>query len=710
MNDHRRNLIRLALACLILLGLAIRIPHLADPPLDFHPTRQYRSALLARGYVVSHLAGFSATERRAAELSARLAPIEPPVFERVAAIAYRASGREALWIPRLIGVIFWMAGAVAIWWLVAPAAGWLAGLASVGVFLFVPFGVPASQAFQPDGLLTALIAAALASMMQHNRTPSRRAGLLALVLAAAAVFIKPMALFFLVPAELACRTRRHGWVKGLVRSTAWTLVVTVPAAGWYVYVSLTAPSVFQDRFFPQLLARAVFWTDWLQLLHRVVTWPLLVLALMGVVLSSRPMRRPLAAAWGGYVVFGLLFTHHIHTHDYYSLPLLVLVAWALGALVARVGGLGSARVSRFAVAGVLLVMVASILWGWHTRYYRSGPEPAEWAARFERIGRLVHHSARVISLDGNYGAPLSYHGRLVASNLPLSIDRAVDALAGRGTAAAETRFASLGGDYFVCTLQAELDAQPDLRALLDQRFRVIDRDGTPDRWQYVVYDLRGTRVSVTPDRISAFARMGDGAHPVQRVDLWAEGGTRWRIVVARPDLLDVAPLQGVGPAAISIAARPLATDVDANVDVLVSREGDEDASASLKVRVRSVRAGAPAAPFGFVDAPADPVVLGGDPLVFQGWALDQLCLRRVWAEYRDRSGAVTTLGDAVRGGMRPDVAAAYPDASDLFHSAWALTLPADLLRRRPLPGVLHVYAENADGRRAEIGTRRIIQN
>jgi hypothetical protein len=707
MNDNRRNLIRLALACLILLGLAIRVPHLADPPLG---TRLYRSALLARGYAVAHLPGFSAAERRAAEISAsRLAPIEPPVFERVAAIVYRVSGREALWIPRLIGVIFWLGGALAIWWLVAPTAGRLAGLAGVGVFLFLPFAVTFSQSFQPDGLLTALTAAAIAAMMRHNRKPGRWSGPPALALAAGAVFIKPMALFFVVPVELACATRRHGWAKGLVRSIVWTLAVLVPAAAWYVYVAFAAPSVFEDRFFPQLLVRAVFWTDWLRMLHRVVTLPLLVLALMGVILSRGPMRRPLAAAWGGYLVFGLLFTHHIHTHDYYSLPLLVLVAWALGALVARVAELRPAKMSRLPVAAVIAVMVASILWGWQTRYYRSGPESAQWTARFERIGRVVRHSASVISLDGNYGAPLSYHGRLVASNLPLSIDRAVDALAGRGTTVtAETRRASLGGDYFVCTLQPELDAQPDLRALLDQRFRVIDRDGTPDRWQYVVYDLRHTQVSVTPDRLSAFARMGDGAHPVQRVDLWAEGGTRWRIVVARPDLLDVAPLQGVGPAAISIAARPPATDVDANVDVLVSREGDEDASASLKVRVRSVRAGAPAGPFGFVDTPADPAVLGRDPLLFQGWALDHLCVRRVWVECRDRSGAVTTLGDAVRDGMRPDVAAAYPDASDVFHSAWALTLSADLLRRRPLPVVLHFYAENADGWRAEIGTRRII--
>jgi hypothetical protein len=217
-----------------------------------------------------------------------------------------------------------------------------------------------------------------------------------------------------------------------------------------------------------------------------------------------------------------------------------------------------------------------------------------------------------------------------------------------------------------------------------------------------------SQVSVAPDRISAFARIADGARPVQKVDLRAVRDARWRLTVARPDLLEVVPLEGVGPAAISVAARPLTGDVDANVEVRVYRDGERDASASLKVRVRSVRAGAPAAPFGFVDTPADPVVLGRDPLLFQGWALDHLCVRRVWVECRDRSGAVTTLGDAVRDGMRPDVAAAYPDASDVFHSAWALTVPADLLRRRPLPVVLHFYAENADGRRAEIGARRII--
>ena len=31
-------------------GLAIRLYDLTDPPLDFHPARQFHSAIIARGY------------------------------------------------------------------------------------------------------------------------------------------------------------------------------------------------------------------------------------------------------------------------------------------------------------------------------------------------------------------------------------------------------------------------------------------------------------------------------------------------------------------------------------------------------------------------------------------------------------------------------------------------------------------------------------
>ena len=38
-----------------LLGLAVRLYDLTDPPLDFHPTRQLHSALIARGMYYQNL-------------------------------------------------------------------------------------------------------------------------------------------------------------------------------------------------------------------------------------------------------------------------------------------------------------------------------------------------------------------------------------------------------------------------------------------------------------------------------------------------------------------------------------------------------------------------------------------------------------------------------------------------------------------------------
>ena len=48
LNDSRRSLLTLLALLVLLLGLGIRLVDLTDPPLDFHATRQLRSAILAR--------------------------------------------------------------------------------------------------------------------------------------------------------------------------------------------------------------------------------------------------------------------------------------------------------------------------------------------------------------------------------------------------------------------------------------------------------------------------------------------------------------------------------------------------------------------------------------------------------------------------------------------------------------------------------------
>ena len=57
--------------------------------------------------------------------------------------------------------------------------------------------------------------------------------------------------------------------------------------------------------------------------------------------------------------------------------------------------------------------------------------------------------------------------------------------------------------------------------------------------------------------------------------------------------------------------------------------------------------------------------------------------------------------------MRPDVAAAHANASDIYRSAWALTVHASDLPAAPRPLTLLVFAEDSDGLRFELGRRTI---
>lgn len=743
----------MALAFLILGGLSIRLPHLADPPLEFHPTRQYRAALIARGYVADQLPDLSEAERRAISATGTQSPIEPPIFELAAALAYRVTGREALWMPRLMGVIAWLLGALGVWVVVRLSSGKLspspadpeplrragspapgprspvpiAALSAVALYMFLPYTVPASQAFQPDAPMTALIAMALAASVWRWQTGTRRATVVSVVLTAAAIFVKPMAAFFILPVDFALAlvgardsglitqnseliTHNSRLLPRVALAALRASLAVIPAAAWYIYVALVAPSVLDERFFPQLLARPAFWTDWFLMLDRVVTWPVLVLAVVGVIVAARPLRWALAASWAGYAAFGMLFTHHIHTHDYYSLPVVVLVAWSIGAGMGRLVETKAADTGGFLpvrTTVALGVVALAMLFAWRNPPYPHDPRSRLTAANYERIGRVVNHSTNALALDGNYALALNYHGRMAASNLPLSIDTAVASLAGRTVSPSVNHVLSGGADYFVATVQAELDGQPDLRALLNERYTRIDSDGSKDRWRYLVYDLKRLRFSVTPDQLSAFVRVGTPEGPAETVALWTPDEARWHVRVSEPGLLAVVPEEGTGPAELRLIPTRAAGEFDKMLEVSIVAEGQDAPAAILKARVRAIPPTANTPPFGHVDTPGDPVVLGGSAMVFQGWALDDLSLKRVWAAYDDSSGSLVALGDAVRGGLRADVAAAHPHASDIYRSAWAFTLDSTRLRAGVRPLTLRFLAEDSDGHRAELGRRSL---
>jgi len=694
---------------IVLAGLAIRLPHFGDPPLDFHPTRQYRSAVLARAYALDALAGFTEGERVAARLTASRQPtIEPPIMEHLTAIAYRLIGREDLRLPRLLATLSWIAVAVAVFWTAGqlfsgPPAAW----AGVAVCLFVPFGIPAGGAFQPDPLMTGMTFVSIAAALTHDRRPVWSRLALLVATGAAAILVKPMAAFFLWPVIAVLAMRRLPWPLGIFFTVAWAVAMALPSVAWYVMV---APDAAEERLFPKLLQSSEFWLDWLRMIDIVVWLPLAALGLIGALFARGRARAVLLALWMGYAILGLTFTYHIHTHTYYSLPLIPIVALSIAGLVQAIDGALTTRSLRRAAAwagGALLAsgLAASIHAG---GVLRSSANLYTQAADYARIGTIVGHSTNVASLDDAYGLPLAYHGRIATSNWPLSIDRVNAALSGRSLPPATELLASERADFLVLTNQPELALQPRLAQMLDERFPLLDRGGDPERWRYMVFDLKHLKtVSTVPRKVSFFALTNGSASSHTEVTLSVPQDVTWRVVVPGDAPLRIEPDHGRGAATLALRPVPSSGPIDRKVEILVYVGNETFPTTTTLVRVRTFTSRPDTPPFGAVDKPPPgPLTLDG-PLETEGWALDPFDSRGVRIEAVDPTGRTVILGEQRGTLSRPDVAALVPDTHDVFRPGWTFTVEPDALKPLALPIVLHFYSQSGDGRRTEIGVRTI---
>jgi hypothetical protein len=96
---------------LLLLGLVVRLLDLTDPPLDFHPTRQLRAAIIARGMYYQRLESADPETREIAiSLRNTIGDYEPSILESLVATTYLLVGGETLWISRILTSLAWVLG------------------------------------------------------------------------------------------------------------------------------------------------------------------------------------------------------------------------------------------------------------------------------------------------------------------------------------------------------------------------------------------------------------------------------------------------------------------------------------------------------------------------------------------------------------------------------------------------------------------------
>jgi hypothetical protein len=502
------------LGFLFVAAFGFRLYGINQPPMEFGFLRQYHGALLARGFYEWWLTGDLKT----------VPPdgiIEPPILELAASFVYLIFGGEHLWIPRLLSVLFWMVGGVFLYLIAKRIVSPNAAVFSVFFYLFVPYSVFASRAIMPDPLMVMLLVISVFTILRYHEQPSRRRLLVAAIASSLAIFAKPgICLFQVFGAFVSLAVYREGVRKFLIspQFLVFAVLSILPTGLYYLYGTFLAEFLrgqASQKVVPQLLLEASFWEGWLINVWVVLGYVALLGALFGILLLRKGLPRTLMIGlWSGYFLFGLTFTSHIRTHDYYSLQLIPVVALSLGPLadlvmkdlnqtVNNFGQLGWRGYGRILVLALSIsVLVLSAVGNrqdsaYSTSLMRAQQErAASYVATFQEIGEVVNHSRRTFVLFGgsqsrgpNYGFALMYHGRLLGETWPLPTQIGERQVGKRGISTEELfsrRYRKHSPEYFIISKGWwEREETKGLRTFLTENFPVAAQGDT-----YIVFDLR----------------------------------------------------------------------------------------------------------------------------------------------------------------------------------------------------------------------------
>jgi hypothetical protein len=235
-----------------------------------------------------------------------------------------------------------------------------------------------------------------------------------------------------------------------------------------------------------LLASPLFYIQWQTKAASVAGGIGIMLGLLGVfIVRERGARAFLSGLWGSYLVFGLSFDYHISTHDYYSLPLIAIVATSLAPL----GDWFFTRLREAEPGWVRGVLFVVLLYGifstvWDVRnemkFVDYRPQEATWI----EIGHVLQGGS-IEALTQDYGTRLAYWGWRNAEIWPSSGDLYQASVRGN-TPIIDKLFDEVAASkaYFLVTDFDDFEKQPELKARLADYPVVEQGEG------YLIYDLQ----------------------------------------------------------------------------------------------------------------------------------------------------------------------------------------------------------------------------
>jgi hypothetical protein len=467
--------LRLCLFSMFVLAALFRLDEIKAPGLLLD--REYTSAIFARAYYFSNNPEVEDWRREIAILTKDQQPIlEPPLVEYLVSLIYRAAGQEQIFLSRYLTNAFWLVGGIFMYLIAKNLLSVDDAVFATAYYLFVPAGVLTSRSFQPDSLMMMLFLLSLYLMISYFQHPEMRRLLLAALITGVTLLIRPLVLFGLFCAFLAISINRNGGLRKAINPHLILFggISLLPAMMYYGYGIVFAGFMrwkIPTSFMPYLLAKKDFWLGWFNLGAWVTGYFPLIAAIIGFfVLRGRLVRYLVAGLAIGYLLFGVAFTYHIHTHGYYHIQLIAIVALCMAPLMVVIAlSIKEAAGKRWPI--LFTVVLAMSLYFSHLieldNLYQVRLEDPGVA---REIGELVNHSARTVFVSYYYGVPLEYYGEFTGAPWPVRIEDPFYRRPGEKELSVQERLDGLGfvPEYFIITnFDLYRRKHQDLQAYLD---------------------------------------------------------------------------------------------------------------------------------------------------------------------------------------------------------------------------------------------------
>jgi 4-amino-4-deoxy-L-arabinose transferase-like glycosyltransferase len=305
-----------------------------------------------------------------------------------------------------------------------------------------------------------------------------------------AIFIKFPAAFFIVGGGLGALLSYRSIKEALKDPQVYVMALLgiLPGAGYLIYGIFVAGYLgqqFSGRFIPSLFLSPSYYIGWLNMLNLVIGGMTLMLALLGLFFFDDKKRRFLLGLWAGYALFGLFFNFHIHTHDYYSLPLIPIVALSIAALAnfifAKLAQLTSTKFLR--LSSFLFLLLGLLASTWNVRNTLNAVDYRPQATLWTEI-HTITDGYNLAGLTQDYGARMAYWGWQNITSWSTSGDLRYANERG-GIQNLEENFSELASkkDLFLVTDFDDFERQTFLREKLNAYPIFAEGDG------YVIYNL-----------------------------------------------------------------------------------------------------------------------------------------------------------------------------------------------------------------------------